>query len=108
MGGVRTCVVLCFQVQVVQFVDVADVHLLFVQLSFVEVLMGVRKRREEASVNKKKLMRTYFFFFLRGTDCSMVDVQQYISAVTSDPSAYTPSAFTDGCICIRRVWAEGC
>lgn len=26
--------------QVVQFVDVADVHLLFVQLSFVEVLTG--------------------------------------------------------------------
>lgn len=51
--GGRTCVVLCFQVQVVQFVDVADVHLLFVQLSFVEVLMGVRKRREEAGVNKK-------------------------------------------------------
>lgn len=36
----HTCVVLCFQVQVVQFVNVADVHLLFVQLSFVEVLTG--------------------------------------------------------------------
>jgi len=36
--GSRTCVVLCFQVQVVQFVNVADVHLLFVQLCFVEVL----------------------------------------------------------------------
>lgn len=37
----RTCVVLCFQVQVVQFVNVADVHLLFVQLSFVEILTGI-------------------------------------------------------------------
>lgn len=36
----HTCVVLCFQVQVIQFVNVADVHLLFVQLRFVEVLTG--------------------------------------------------------------------
>lgn len=36
----HTCVVLCFQVQVVQLVNVADVHLLFVQLGLVEVLTG--------------------------------------------------------------------
>lgn len=36
----RTCVVLSFQVQVVEFVNVADVHFLLVQLGFVEVLAG--------------------------------------------------------------------
>lgn len=35
-----TCVVLCFQMQIIQFVNVADVHLFFVQLCFVEVLAG--------------------------------------------------------------------
>lgn len=47
---IRTCVVLRFQVQVVQLVNVADVHLLFVQLRFVEVLTGIGhkwKRRQE-------------------------------------------------------------
>lgn len=35
-----TCVVLSFEVKVVQFVNVADVHFLLVQLRFVEVLIG--------------------------------------------------------------------
>lgn len=55
---ILTCVVLCFQVQVVQFVDVADVHLLFVQLGFVEVL------REKGDVRKVIQNNTYIFIYI--------------------------------------------
>ena len=48
-GGAHglTCVVLGLQVQVVQLVDVADVHLLFVQLRLVEVLPSGERKRDE-------------------------------------------------------------
>lgn len=39
----RTCVVLGLQVQVVQLVDVTDVHLLLVELRLVEVLKRQKK-----------------------------------------------------------------
>lgn len=39
----RTCVVLGLQVQVVQLVDVTDVHLLLVQLCLIEVLTKTKE-----------------------------------------------------------------
>lgn len=50
---IRTCVVLRFQVQVVQLVNVADVHLLFVQLRFVEVLTGIGRKMEKKTREKR-------------------------------------------------------
>lgn len=44
MSCSSTCVILRFQMQVIQLVNVADVHFLFIQLSFVEVL---KKRDKE-------------------------------------------------------------
>lgn len=33
-----TCEVLCFEMQIIEFVDVANVHLLLIQFSLIEVL----------------------------------------------------------------------
>lgn len=62
-----TCVVLGLEVQLVQLVDVADVHLLFVQLRLVEVLQAQKRHKSKVLDNTECLfilVCQYFVFYI--------------------------------------------